>query len=85
MPDLRYDLNMCLAIPGRILEVNEAEDELLRSARVEFSGVVKHVSLACTPQARAGQYVLVHAGMALETIDEDEARKTLELLKELEG
>lgn len=76
---------MCLAIPGRIVEVTETEDELLRSARVDFSGVVKTVSLACTPQARPGDYVLVHAGMALETIDEEEARRTLDLFKELDG
>jgi hydrogenase expression/formation protein HypC len=76
---------MCLAIPGRIVEVTETGDELLRSARVDFSGVVKTVSLACTPQARPGDYVLVHAGMALETIDEEEARRTLDLLKELDG
>lgn len=76
---------MCLAIPGRIVEVTETEDELLRSARVDFSGVVKTVSLACTPQARPGDYILVHAGMALETIDEEEARRTLDLFKELDG
>jgi len=74
---------MCLAIPGRILEVHENDNELLRMARVDFSGVVKNVSLACTPQARTGEYVLVHAGMALETIDEEEARRTLELFEEL--
>jgi hydrogenase expression/formation protein HypC len=74
---------MCLAIPGRIIEVQENENELLRTARVDFSGVVKNVSLACTPQARTGEYVLVHAGMALETLDEEEARRTLELFEEL--
>jgi hydrogenase expression/formation protein HypC len=76
---------MCLAIPGRIVEISETGDELLRTARVDFSGVVKNVSLACTPQARMGDFVLVHAGMALDTIDEDEARRTLDLLKELDG
>lgn len=80
---MRYDIGMCLAIPGRIVEVQENENELLRTARVDFSGVVKNVSLACTPQARTGEYVLVHAGMALETIDEEEARRTLELFEEL--
>lgn len=74
---------MCLAIPGLIVEVEENGDPLLRTARVDFSGVVKNVSLACTPQARPGQYVLVHAGIALETIDEEEARRTLELFEEL--
>lgn len=76
-------MDMCLAVPGLIIEVQESDNELLRTARVDFSGVVKSVSLACTPQAQAGDYVLVHAGMALETIDEEEARRTLALFEEL--
>ncbi len=75
---------MCLAIPGLIVEVTEAGDELLRTARVDFSGVVKTVSLACTPQAQAGDYILVHAGMALDTIDQDEAQRTLEMIREID-
>ena len=76
---------MCLAIPGLIVEVTESTDDLLRTARVDFSGVVKHVSLACTPEARVGDYILVHAGMALNTIDEEEAARTLELIREIES
>lgn len=74
---------MCLAIPGEIIEISGA-DELTRMARVSFSGVVKEVSLAYTPEAKVGEYVLVHAGFALNSIDEAEARRTFELLAQLE-
>jgi hydrogenase expression/formation protein HypC len=63
---------MCLAVPGRVLET-AGEDSYFRTARVSFGGVVKQVSLACVPEAKVNDYVLVHAGMALDVIDEDEA------------
>jgi hydrogenase expression/formation protein HypC len=73
---------MCLAVPGRILEIS-GDDPLTRMARVSFAGVVKEASLAYTPEARPGDYVLVHAGFALNTVDEEEAQRTLELIREL--
>ena len=72
---------MCLAVPGRILSV--AGEDLARTARVDFAGVVKEVSLACVPEARIGEYVLVHVGVALNTVDEAEAERTLEYLREM--
>lgn len=74
---------MCLAIPGRVIEIKES-DPLLRLARVDYSGVVKEASLACVPEARVGDYVLVHAGIALQTLDEEEARRTLQMLAEMD-
>ncbi|MBI4889788.1 MAG: HypC/HybG/HupF family hydrogenase formation chaperone [Acidobacteria bacterium] len=74
---------MCLAIPGQILEIT-GTDELTRMARISFAGVIKEASLAYTPEAQPGDYVLVHAGFALNTIDEAEAQKTLELLRQLD-
>ena len=74
---------MCLAIPGQIVEIT-GDDPLLRMARVDFSGVVKEVSLAYTPEAQMGDYVLVHVGFALNTIDESEAAKTLELIRAMD-
>ena len=71
---------MCLAVPGRIVSI-EGEDELLRSGRVDFAGVVKTVNLACVPEAKIGDYVLVHVGIALNTVDEAEARQVFEYLK----
>ncbi len=74
---------MCLAIPGEVVEIF-GDDDLVRMARVSFGGVMKEVSLAYTPEARLGDYVLVHVGFAIQTIDEEEARKTLELIQQLE-
>ncbi len=70
---------MCLAVPGRILSV-EGNDPLLRSGRVDFAGVVKDVNLAFVPDAAIGDYVLVHVGIALQVIDEAEARQVFEYL-----
>ena len=73
---------MCLAVPGRIVEVS-GEDALLRSARVDFGGVVKRVNLGFVPEARIGDYVLVHVGFAISKVDEDEAKRTFEMLREM--
>ncbi len=71
---------MCLGIPGR---VDKIEGEM---ATVEFGGADRQVSLELVPgEVNVGDYVLVHAGFALERIDEDEARETLQMLKEAIG
>lgn len=75
---------MCLAVPGRILSIDES-DATLRMAKVQFGGVTKEISLALTPEAQEGQYVLVHAGMAISVVDEYEAQKILEELAVLEN
>lgn len=73
---------MCLAIPGRVVELL-GDDPELRWAWVEFSGLRQRVSLACVPDAEPGDFVLVHAGIALSRVDEDEARLTLAMIGEL--
>ena len=70
---------MCLAIPGKIVSI-EGIDEL-RSARVNFGGIVKEVSLVYLPEARVDDYVLVHVGFALSTVDEEEAKQVFEYLE----
>lgn len=75
---------MCLAVPGRLLSI-EGDDPLTRQGRVEFAGLVKSANLAYVPQARLGDYVLVHAGFAIGIIDEAEALKTLAYLEEFDG
>jgi len=75
---------MCLAIPGQIIEITGG-DELDRQGRVSFGGVVKTASLAFVPEAETGQFVLVHAGVAIGVIDEEEAMKMFECLSELEA
>jgi hydrogenase expression/formation protein HypC len=73
---------MCLAIPGKIIEIYERHGTL--TSKVDFGGVQKEVSLATTPEAQVGQYVIVHAGFALNLLSAEEAQETLQLLKELE-
>ena len=73
---------MCLAVPGKVESI-DGGDPVLRSGRVSFGGVVKVVSLACVPEATVGDYVLVHAGMAISTVDESEAEKVFAYLREL--
>lgn len=73
---------MCLGIPGKIVDI-WGEDELLRAGKVDFGGIVRQVSLAYVPEARVGDYVIVHVGFALNILDEDEAQETWRLLKEL--
>ena len=74
---------MCLAVPGRIVEwtVRAAP---FSTARVEFGGVRREVSMACVPEAREGDYVLVHAGIAISVIDAAEAQRVLAALSELQ-
>lgn len=72
---------MCLAIPGKILEIQEQGN--LRSARVQFGGIVRQVSLDFVPEAGLGDYVMVHVGFAISRIDAVEADRTYKLLHEL--
>ena len=73
---------MCLAVPGRVLTI-DGEDPAFRSGNVDFCGVRKTVNLAFTPEAKAGDYVLVHVGFAISRIDEQEASKTFRYLQEI--
>ncbi len=74
---------MCLSIPGKLIEITAELDETFRTGKVSFDGVIKEVSLTLVPEANVGDYVLVHVGAAISTIDEDEAKKTFEILKQL--
>ncbi len=73
---------MCLAVPGRIISIEES-DHLLRTGRVDFAGVVKSVNLSYVPEAGLGDFVLVHVGFAISTIDEAEAAQVFEYLREM--
>ena len=74
---------MCLAIPG-IIEQIEGEDPMFRTGRVTFDGVGLEVGLAFTPEAQVGDYVLVHAGVAINIVDEEEAHEILKTFEQLE-
>lgn len=73
---------MCLAVPGKVLSIDESNAEL-KMAKVDFAGVVKEVSVQWLPEVEVGNYVLTHVGMALNILDEEDALETLKLLKEM--
>jgi hydrogenase expression/formation protein HypC len=70
---------MCLAIPGRITETFEADG--LKMAKVNFGGIGKSVCIEYTPEALVGSFILVHVGFAISIIDEEEARRTYQMLQ----
>jgi hydrogenase expression/formation protein HypC len=74
---------MCLAVPGQVAEWRE-RDPLFATAVVDFGGIRRPVSMACVPEADVGDYVLVHAGIAISRVNADEAAKTLKTLEELD-
>ena len=75
---------MCLAIPGRIVSIS-GDQPMMRFAQVDFGGVGKRINLAYVPQARVGDYVLVHVGFALTVIDEAEAEQIFADLEQIAG
>ncbi|TMR04206.1 HypC/HybG/HupF family hydrogenase formation chaperone [Actinomadura soli] len=68
---------MCLGIPGRIVEADDAD---LRMGVIDFDGVRREVCLAYTPEADVGDFVIVHVGFAISTVDEEEAARTMAVL-----
>lgn len=74
---------MCLAVPGRLEKVIVELDETFRIGKVSFEGIIKEVNLALVPEAKVGDYLLVHVGAAIGIIDEAEAKRTMEILKEM--
>jgi hydrogenase expression/formation protein HypC len=75
---------MCLAVPGKILSIVN-DDGVMRTGRVSFGGIVKEVNLAYTPDATVGDYVIVHVGFAISTVDEREAERVFAYLQELDN
>ncbi len=74
---------MCLAIPGKVLEIESNVQPLM--ATVSFGGIQKRICLEWLPETHVGDYVLVHVGFAINKLDEQEAMETLKLLDEIEG
>jgi hydrogenase expression/formation protein HypC len=73
---------MCLAVPGKILSI-EGEDPISRCGKVSFGGVVRNINLAYTPEAKVDDYVLVHVGFAISTIDEEQAEEVFGYLRQM--
>ncbi|MCW5552855.1 MAG: HypC/HybG/HupF family hydrogenase formation chaperone [Verrucomicrobiae bacterium] len=74
---------MCLAIPGKIESI-QGDDLLTRLGKVNFGGILKEACLAYVPEAKVGDYVIVHVGFALSKVDEAEAQQIFEYLKEMD-
>ena len=73
---------MCLGVPGKVLSI-EPDSIGMTMGKVSFGGVAKEICLAYVPEAQVGDYVIVHAGFALNTLDEAEAMEVFALLKEM--
>lgn len=74
---------MCLAIPGKVESIT-GDDPLTRMGKVNFGGILKEASLAYVPEVKVGDYVIVHVGFALSKVDEEEAQKVFEYLKQMD-
>lgn len=74
---------MCLAIPGKIKSIERQYGGTVRMAKVQFGGITKEASLEMVPHAREGDYVLVHVGVAISVVDEEEAQATFRYLEEI--
>ena len=74
---------MCLAIPGKIIDIEPSVDMVFRQGKVSFGGILRNVNLCMVPEARIDDYVLVHVGVAISMIDEEEAKISFEYLKQI--
>ena len=72
---------MCLSIPDKVMEIYN--DGSLLMGKVDFGGVLKEVCLDYVPEAKTGQYVLIHVGFAISVLEEEEAQETLGILREM--
>lgn len=74
---------MCLAIPGKIKSIEENKEGFMRTGRVEMGGIIKEINLQLVPDAKLDDYVLVHVGVAISMVDEEEANSTLAYLQQM--
>ena len=72
---------MCLAVPGKIVEIFEQDG--LQMAKVDYGGIFRETCLDYVPEAKVGDYCVIHVGFAISLMDEKEANETLDLLKQI--
>jgi hydrogenase expression/formation protein HypC len=72
---------MCLGVPGKIIEIYESNG--LQMGTIDFGGVTREACLAYVPEAKIGDYTIIHVGFALNVISEEEAQETLDLLRQM--
>jgi hydrogenase expression/formation protein HypC len=73
---------MCLAIPGKIVDIGHREDEMIMG-KVSFGGLEKEICLSYVPDAKVGDFVIVHVGFAISKIDHEEARRVFDYLEQM--
>jgi hydrogenase expression/formation protein HypC len=73
---------MCLGIPGKIIEIHTSGT--LKMARVDFGGVIREACIETLPEAKVGDYTIIHAGFALNLLSDSEAQETLEMLRQMD-
>ena len=73
---------MCLGIPGKVIEIYQTGD--MKMGKVDFGGVVKEACLEFIPEIEIGEYTIIHVGFGISKLDEEEAQRTLEMLREME-
>ncbi len=74
---------MCLAVPGKVISIS-GQGPLDRTGKIEFGGILKEVNLSYVPEVKIGDYVIVHVGFAISVVDEVEAKRVFEYLKEID-
>ncbi|MCJ7468275.1 MAG: HypC/HybG/HupF family hydrogenase formation chaperone [Maribacter sp.] len=74
---------MCLSIPGKLIEITAQLDDTFRLGKVSFDGVIKEINLTLVPEAQLDDYVMVHVGAAISIVDEEDAKRTFDILKQL--
>ncbi len=74
---------MCLSIPGKLEKIVAELDPTFRIGSVDFDGIKKEVNLAMVPEAKIGDYVLVHVGAAISVVNENEAKETMKLIRQM--
>jgi hydrogenase expression/formation protein HypC len=74
---------MCLAIPGKVVSIDGSGP--LKMGKVNFGGIQKNICLEWLPDVEVGQYVIVHVGFAISAMDEEEAKKTLDMLRQMDS
>jgi hydrogenase expression/formation protein HypC len=74
---------MCLAIPGKVISIDAGQSGTFRSGKVSFGGIIKEINLSMVPDAVIDDYVLVHVGVAISQLDEEEALITLDYFRQI--
>lgn len=76
---------MCLAVPGKIVTINNQQDSILQTGKFSFGGVIKEVSFAYVPNAKLNDYAVINTGFAISILDTPEAKRTLEYLQKIQA